>query len=70
MWLFNRRKKAVEDTEREIQALRAEGFSKVDEANRKTDKATNKVEEFLSTHDTAYLIFLATGGERRSNGKH
>lgn len=67
MWF--RRKRSVTDTDRteaQIQAVRADLFHTIDQASENTEKL-NKL--LAQKGDTTYLIFLATGGEKR-NAKH
>lgn len=68
MWLFDRKKRQNEAARKEavIQAIHAETDGKIEEATR----ATRKVNQFIEKQGgTTNLIFLATGGERRSHGK-
>lgn len=68
MFWFGSKKRKKQDAakEAEIQAIREEVNDKIKEAAEKTEKVNKLLED---KGGTTYLIFLATGGERRS-GKH
>lgn len=63
MWLFKKRKQLEYDRQREaaIQAYRKQTSDSIDKASESTEKLNKELES------TTYLIFLATGGDRRSN---
>lgn len=68
MWLFDRQKRQEQAQEREavIQAIRKDTFNKIEEATEKTER----VNKLLDDRGITYLLFLATGGGRRNNGKY
>lgn len=72
MWFFGHRKREEKAVAREleIQAVRQETLKKIDEANRKSQDAKRELDRALEDRgDLAYLIFKATGAERRNNGR-
>lgn len=62
----NKRQESIDKKEVEIQAIRKDLNNKIKDAAEKTEKVNRLLE---GEGGTTYLIFLATGGERR-NGKH
>lgn len=68
MWLFGRGKPS--QTEARVQDIHQDTFAKIDRATESIDKATasiDKLNRLLEEKgDTAYNIFVATGGPRRN----
>ncbi len=64
MWFYKKQAR-VDEKEEKIQKLRDETFRAVDKATEKTQK----VNTLLEGEGTTYLVFLATGGEKRVHGK-
>lgn len=63
MWLFKRKTPSKLPHEKEIEEVRKETHQKIHEAAQSFDKLNRLLEE---RGDTAYNVFVATGGPRRN----
>lgn len=62
MWFFGKRKLRPASMERRIQAVHKQTLQKIELAKQSTEKLNKRLD---SEDDITYLIFLATGGDRR-----